>query len=199
MMHEQGLDDIVVEPAAARPAAADLSEWEAIVKAKQNPEAEVDIAMVGKYVDLKDSYISLSEALLHGGIHTRTRVNIHYVEAQDIEKSGTRLPRRHGRHCRARADSVTAASRARSRPCSYARENGIPYLGICLGMQVAVIEAARHLAGLEGAMSTEFNRPRHRIPVVGLITEWQTIAAATSNSVTSNPTSAARCAWAPST
>ena len=171
MMHEQGLDDIVARQLGLDLPPADLSEWEAIVEAKQHPTAEVDIAMVGKYMDLKDSYISLVEALLHGGIHTRTRVNIHFVESTDLEEQGLdRLRDMDGivvpggfgdRGIEGKIETVRLA-----------RENGIPYLGICLGMQVAVIEAARNLAGLEGAMSTEFDRSTPH-PVVALITEWQ--------------------------
>jgi CTP synthase len=171
MMHEQGLDEIVAKQLGLDLPPADLSEWEAIVEAKQNPTAEVDIAMVGKYMDLKDSYISLVEALLHGGIHTRTRVNIHFVESTDLEEQGLdRLRDMDGivvpggfgdRGIEGKIETVRLA-----------RENGIPYLGICLGMQVAVIEAARNMAGLEGAMSTEFDKDTPH-PVVALITEWQ--------------------------
>jgi CTP synthase len=176
MMHGQGLDDIVVKQLGLEVPPADLREWKAIVEAKQNPNGEVNIAMVGKYVDLRDSYISLSEALLHGGIHTRTRVNIRYVEAQDIERDGVA--------CLADMDGIVVPGgfgdrgiEGKIEAVRFARENAIPYLGICLGMQVAVIEAARHLAGLEGAMSTEFNRATPH-PVVGLITEWQTASGA---------------------
>jgi CTP synthase len=171
MMHEQGLDDIVCKQLGLDLPPADLHEWDAIVEAKQNPSGEVNIAMVGKYVDLRDSYISLSEALLHGGIHTRTRVNIHYLEAQDIETGGA--------DCLASMDGIVVPGgfgdrgiEGKIEAVRYARENDIPYLGICLGLQVAVIEAARHLAGLEGAMSTEFDKNTPH-PVVGLITEWQ--------------------------
>ena len=174
MMHEQGLDDIVARQFGLDLPPADLSEWEAIVEAKQHPECDVDIAMVGKYMDLKDSYISLVEALQHGGIHTRTRVNIHFLESADLEASGADslknmdgivVPGGFGdRGIEGKIDAVRVA-----------RENGIPYLGICLGMQVAVIEAARNLAGLTGAMSTEFDRDTPH-PVVGLITEWQDAA-----------------------
>jgi len=176
MMHEQGLDDIVAKQLHLDLPQADLSEWEAIVEAKRNPTAEVNIAMVGKYVDLRDSYISLSEALLHGGIHTQTRVNIQYIEAQDIEERGL--------DCLRGVDGIVVPGgfgdrgiEGKIEAVRFARENGIPYLGICLGMQVAVIEAARHLAGLEGAMSTEFN-PATPHPVIGLITEWQTASGA---------------------
>jgi CTP synthase len=172
MMHDQGLDGIVARQLGLDLPDADLSEWEAIVKAKQNPQAEVNIAMVGKYVDLRDAYISLSEALLHGGIHTRTRVNIHYFESQDIEDNGP--------VCLQSMDGVVVPGGFGDRGVEgkiaavrYARENGVPYLGICLGMQVAVIEAARNLAGLDGAMSTEFVRDTPH-PVIALITEWQT-------------------------
>jgi CTP synthase len=171
MMHEQGLDEIVARQLGLDLPPADLGEWEAIVEAKQNPTAEVNVAMVGKYMDLKDSYISLVEALQHGGIHTRTKVNIHFIESADIEEQGTdRLSGMDGivvpggfgdRGIEGKIETVR-----------FARENGIPYLGICLGMQVAVIEAARNLAGLEGAMSTEFDKSTPH-PVVALITEWR--------------------------
>jgi len=177
MMHEQGLDDIVARQLGLDLPPADLSEWEAVVDAKQHPDGEVDIAMVGKYMDLKDSYISLVEALQHGGIHTRTRVNIHFLESTDIEKSGP--------GCLENMDGIVVPGgfgdrgiEGKIEAVRYARENGIPYLGICLGMQVAVIEAARNLAGLEGAMSTEFDKNTPH-PVVGLITEWQDQAGGT--------------------
>jgi CTP synthase len=172
MMHDQGLDDIVARQLKLDLPPADLSEWEAIVDTKRNPTGTVDVAMVGKYVDLKDSYISLSEALLHGGIHTQTRVNIHYIESQEILDNGT--------DCLRDMDGIVVPGgfgdrgiEGKIRAVQFARENGIPYLGICLGMQLAVIEAARNLAGLEGAMSTEFDKSTPH-PVVGLITEWQT-------------------------
>ena len=174
IMHAQGLGDIVADQLRLELPPADLSEWQRIVEAKQNPRAEVDVAMVGKYVDLRDSYISLSEALLHGGIHTGTRVNIHYFESQDIEKNGV--------DCLKEMDGIVVPGGFGDRgiegkvaAVKYARENNVPYLGICLGMQVAVIEAARNLAGLEGAHSTEFERSTEH-PVVALITEWQTSA-----------------------
>ena len=174
IMHAQGLGDIVADQLRLELPPADLSEWQAIVEAKQNPQAEVDIAMVGKYVDLRDSYISLSEALLHGGIHTSTRVNIHYFESQDIERDGV--------DCLRDMDGIVVPGGFGDRGVEgkvatvrYARENNVPYLGICLGMQVAVIEAARNLADLAGAHSTEFQRGTPH-PVVALITEWETSA-----------------------
>jgi len=172
MMHEQGLDEIVARQLGLDLPPADLSEWDAIVEAKQNPSAEVNVAMVGKYMDLKDSYISLVEALQHGGIHTRTKVNIHYIESRDIEEDGV--------DCLSDMDGIVVPGgfgdrgiEGKIETVRFARENGIPYLGICLGLQVAVIEAARNLAGLEGAMSTEFNKETPH-PVVALITEWRT-------------------------
>ncbi|ANO51090.1 CTP synthase [Woeseia oceani] len=172
LMQAQGLDEIVARQLKLDLPESDLSEWSEIVKAKLNPEAEVNIAMVGKYVDLRDAYISLSEALLHGGIHTRTRVNIHYFESQQIERDGT--------DCLQGMDGIVVPGgfgdrgvEGKIKAVSFARLNKVPYLGICLGMQVAVIEAARNLAGLEGAHSTEFDRATPH-PVVALITEWQT-------------------------
>jgi len=174
IMHAQGLGDIVAEQLKLDLPPANLSEWQEIVDAKKNPVAEVNIAMVGKYMDLRDAYISLSEALLHGGIHTRTRVNIHYVESQDIEDNGI--------DCLRAMDGIVVPGGFGDRgiegkvaAVQYARENDVPYLGICLGMQVAVIEAARNLAKLEGAHSTEFERGTEH-PVVALITEWETSA-----------------------
>ncbi len=171
MMHEQGLDEIVTRQLGLDLPPADLHEWAAIVEANQNPTAEVNIAMVGKYMGLKDSYISLVEALQHGGIHNRTRVNITYIESRDIEENGI--------DCLRGMDGIVVPGgfgdrgiEGKIEAVRYARENGIPYLGICLGMQVAVIEAARNLAGLKGAMSTEFDRDTEH-PVIALITEWR--------------------------
>ena len=174
MLKDQGLDDIVTKQLHLDLPPADLSAWDYVVKAKQNPESEVNVAMVGKYVDLRDAYISLSEALLHGGIHTRTRVNVHYFESQDIEDKGA--------DCLRGMDGIVVPGGFGDRGIEgkiaavrYARENKVPYLGICLGMQVAIIEAARNLAGLEGAHSTEFERGTPN-PVVALVTEWETEA-----------------------
>jgi CTP synthase len=172
MMQREGLDEIVASQLRLELPPADLSEWDAVVAAKQNPDGEVDVAMVGKYVDLRDSYISLSEALLHGGIHTRSRVNIHYIESQDIEVQGT--------GCLRGMDGIVVPGgfgdrgiEGKIQAVRFAREHGVPYLGICLGMQVAVIEFARNVAGLGGAQSTEFDKSTPH-PVIALITEWQT-------------------------
>src|SRR5690606_25168423 len=135
MLHEQLLDEIVVEKLRLSAPPADLSEWQAVVDAKANPEAEVTIAMVGKYVDLKDSYLSLNESLTHGGIHARTRVNIKYVESEDIEQEGV--------ECLADADAILVPGgfgergiEGKIQAVRFAREKRVPYLGICLGMQV---------------------------------------------------------------
>jgi CTP synthase len=174
LLHEQGLDDIVVDKLRLNVPPADLTEWKQVVAAKANPDGQVDIAMVGKYVQVKDSYISLNEALTHAGVKTRTRVNVHYIESTDIEK--------HGTHALSGMDAILVPGGFGERGIEgkiaavrYARENKIPYLGICLGMQLAVIEYGRHVLGLENANSTEFNRATAH-PVIALITEWQDVA-----------------------
>jgi CTP synthase len=171
LLHEQGLDNIVVDKLRLNVPPADLSEWRHVVNAKANPEAAVAIAMVGKYVNLKDSYISLTEALTHAGVRTRTRVNIQFIESTDVEK--------HGTNCLDGMDAVLVPGGFGERGIEgkiaairYARERQIPYLGICLGMQLAIIEYARNVAKLEGAHSTEFNRSAPH-PVIALISEWQ--------------------------
>jgi CTP synthase len=171
LLHEQDLDDIVIDKLRLNAPPTDLSEWRAVVAAKQNPEAVVDIGMVGKYVQIRDSYISLNEALMHGGIKTRTRVNIHYFESQDIERSGASALQK--------MDAILVPGgfgdrgiEGKIQAIRYARENGIPYLGICLGMQLAIIEYARNVLALKGANSTEFDRATNH-PVIALITEWQ--------------------------
>jgi CTP synthase len=174
LLHEQDLDDIVVDKLRLDVPATDLSEWRAVVAAKQNPEAVVDIGMVGKYVQIRDSYISLNEALMHGGIKTRTRVNIHYFESQDIERLGPSALQN--------MDAILVPGgfgdrgiEGKIQAIRFARENRIPYLGICLGMQLAIIEYARNVLALKGANSTEFDRATNH-PVVALITEWQDLA-----------------------
>jgi CTP synthase len=171
MLHDQGLDRIVCEKLALSPPPADLSLWTRLVDALEHPHHEVKIAMVGKYVDLTESYKSLTEALRHAGIHTESKVNIVYVDSEEIEAQGTDglaafdailVPGGFGKRG---VEGKIAAAR-------FARENKIPYLGICLGMQVALIEYARHMAGLSKANSTEFD-PDTEQPVVALINEWQ--------------------------
>jgi CTP synthase len=170
MLHEQGLDDIVVKRLRLDVPPADLSEWHAVIAALGEPNNSVNIAIVGKYVDHSDAYKSLNEALIHAGIRTRTKVNIVYIDSELIEDEGT------GRLKDLDAILVPGGFGERGvegkiATVRYARENKIPYLGICLGMQVAVIEFARDVAGLEGAHSTEF-LPKSPHPVIGLITEW---------------------------
>jgi CTP synthase len=171
LFHEQGLDDIVVRKLRIDARPADLNEWKSVVAALENPEHEVTIAMVGKYVHHSDAYKSLTEALLHGGIHTGTKVRIKFIDSEEIEDKGTGLLEG--------VDAILVPGGFGERGIEgkiatvrYAREQQIPYLGICLGMQVAVIEFARDVAGLEGAHSTEFLR-RTPHPVIALITEWQ--------------------------
>ena len=170
-LHGQGLDDIVVSKLGLNCKPADLSEWKNVVSQLERPNHSVDIAMVGKYMDLTESYKSLSEALIHAGVHTQTKVNIHYFDSEEIEKNG--------------ADSLSKMSailvpggfgirgiEGKIKAVQFARENNIPFLGICLGLQVAIIEYARHMANMKGANSTEFD-DKTNYPVIGLITEWQ--------------------------
>lgn len=171
ILHSQALDDIICEKLHIDAKPADLSEWTRVVDGQLNPQHEVDIAMVGKYTDLADAYKSLNEALLHAGIHTRTKVNIHYVDSENVERDGVQQLEKYdailvpgGFGKRGTEGKISAVK--------FARENKIPYLGICLGMQVAVIEYARNVAGLKGAHSTEFNKETPH-PVIGLITEWR--------------------------
>ncbi|WP_373017116.1 CTP synthase [Thiomicrorhabdus sp.] len=170
MLHEQGLDDLVVDRFRLDLPAPNLSDWDAVVSAQLNPKRSVEIAMVGKYVDLTEAYKSLIEALIHAGIHTKTKVNIHYIDSEEIEKTDT--------SCLQYMDAILVPGGFGERgvegkisAIQYARENKIPYLGICLGMQMAVVEYARHVAGLEDAHSSELN-PNTPHPVVALITEW---------------------------
>jgi CTP synthase len=171
-LHRQGLDDIVVKQLGIDAKPADLSQWERVYENLSNPEGEVNIAMVGKYMELTEAYKSLSESLLHAGIRTRTKVNVHYVDSEQVEQEGT--------DCIKDMDAILVPGGFGERgvegmieTARFARENNIPYLGICLGMQVAVIEYARHKAGLPEAYSTEFDL-NAKDPVIGLITEWQT-------------------------
>ncbi|MCZ6773798.1 MAG: CTP synthase [Proteobacteria bacterium] len=171
LLHEQGLDEIVVEKLGLSVPEADLSEWHDVVNALESSQGAVEIAMVGKYVDLTESYKSLSEALIHAGIHTRTRVDIHYVDSERLQADGV------GVLANMHAILVPGGFGERGiegkiLAVQYAREKRVPYLGICLGMQVAVVEFARHGAQLEQAHSTEFD-PHTPHPVIALITEWK--------------------------
>jgi CTP synthase len=172
LLHEQGLDSITLEKLQLQCKEADLSDWQQVYEALKHPEHDVTIAMVGKYVDLTEAYKSLSESLIHAGIKTRTKVNIEYIDSEDIENNGA--------GCLDAMDAVLVPGGFGERgvegkimAAQYARENNVPYLGICLGMQVAVIDYARNVAGLDNAHSTEFNAGTPN-PVIALITEWET-------------------------
>ena len=171
LLHEQGLDAIIVDKLRLEVPPTDLTEWRQVVSAKANPDGQVDIAMVGKYVQIRDSYLSLHEALMHGGLKSRTRVNIHYIESTDIEQ--------HGTHMLQGMDAILVPGgfgergiEGKIQAARFAREHGVPYLGICLGMQVAIVEYGRHVLGFTDANSTEFNRATQN-PVIALISEWQ--------------------------
>ncbi len=170
LLHEQMIDEIVCHKLGILARAADLSVWKKLVHSLQHPEHEVDIAFVGKYVDLTESYKSLTEALVHAGIHTLSRINVHYIDSEGLEKDGIQalvgmdavlVPGGFGRRG---TEGKIAAIR-------YAREHKVPYLGICLGLQLAVIEFARNVTGLALAHSTEFDSETPH-PVIALITEW---------------------------
>lgn len=171
-LHKQGLDDIALEKLSLNARPANLSEWESVVDRLKNPIGEVEIALVGKYINFADAYKSLNEALIHAGITNRTRVKIDYVDSEEIERSGTGILKG--------VDAILVPGgfglrgiEGKIKTAQYARENKIPYLGICLGMQIAVIEFARNEVGLFEANSTEFN-PNTPYPVIGLVTEWMT-------------------------
>ena len=171
ILREQGLDDIIVNKLNLNAPKPDLRDWETVLQAKNNSNGQVRIAMVGKYVDFRDSYISLSEALRHAGFKTQTDIQIEYVESEEIQIQGAGpllesmdailIPGGFGdRGIEGMIDSI-----------QFARENNVPYLGICLGLQAAIIEFARNILNLSDANSTEFN-PGTKAPVIALITEW---------------------------
>ena len=169
-LHAQGLGDLVAEKLKLGERASDLSDWDRVVEAVQNPECEINVAMVGKYVELPDSYKSVNESLIHAGIQTRSKVNVTYIDSEQLEKDGLEALEK--------VDAILVPGGFGERgvegkiaAAQFARENKVPYLGICLGMQVAVIDYARNVAGLTGAHSTEFKKDTEH-PVIGLITEW---------------------------
>ncbi|MCX7183395.1 MAG: CTP synthase [Nitrosospira sp.] len=172
LLHEQMLDEIVCHKLNILAKPANLSVWKKLVDALEHPHCAVEIAIVGKYVDLTESYKSLSEALTHAGIHTYSKIGIHYIDSENIEKNGTT--------CLENVDAILVPGGFGKRGVEgkiaairYARENQVPYLGICLGMQLAVIEYARNKTSMKDAHSTEFN-PDTEHPIVALITEWRT-------------------------
>lgn len=170
MLHKEGLDDYVVERLGLDAPEGDLSPWQDVVTAQQNPEHELNLAFVGKYLDLLEAYKSLIEAITHAGIQTRTKININYIDAEELERSGVGVL--------ADADAILVPGGFGRRgfegkilAAQYAREHGVPYLGICYGLHAAIIDIARHCAGLAGAHSTEIeDHPAY--PVIALITEW---------------------------
>ena len=171
LLKSQGLDDFICNRFHLTCPEADLSEWEQVLYQQANPTGEVTIGMVGKYTELPDAYKSVNEALKHAGLKNRLSVNIKYIDSQDVETKGVEILKG--------LDGILVPGGFGSRgvegkilTAKYARENNIPYLGICLGMQVALIEFARNVAGMSQANSSEFDRTCPQ-PVVGLITEWQ--------------------------
>ncbi len=171
MLHDQSIDDIVCHKLKIKAKKADLSRWKKITTMLDNASETIDLAFVGKYVDLTESYKSLTEAIIHAGLHNNTKVKIHFIDSEDVEKNGV--------------DSLKGmnailipggfgirGTEGKIRSIQFARENNIPFLGICLGMQLAVVEFARNVAGLKLANSTEFNSNTPH-PVIGLITEWK--------------------------
>ena len=172
LLSQEGVDDLVVEKLDLQAQTANLSDWEQVVNDYRHPRAFIKVALVGKYTNLTDSYKSLSEALIHAGLHARARVEVQYVDAVELERQGAKLLRGMdailvpgGFGVRGIEGKIAASQ--------YARQHGIPYLGICLGMQTAIIEFARNVANMQGANSTEFD-PATPFPVVALVTEWTT-------------------------
>lgn len=170
VLHEQGLDQIVVDKLNLECQPADLADWHRVVDAQMNPEHSITLKMVGKYMDLLDAYKSLNEAIVHAGIHTHTKVNVDFLDSEDVETQGVGLLKG--------ADAILVPGGFGERgfegkiaTARYAREHGIPYLGICYGLHAAIIDIARNVAGLENANSTEVN-PNTPYPVIALITEW---------------------------
>ena len=169
VLHEQDIDSYIVERLGLECRTPDLAEWDRVVAAQLNPEHEITVGLVGKYVSLADAYKSLNEALIHAGIATRSKVNVRYIDAELVEQKGTSLL--------AGLDGILVpggfgdrGTEGKVLASQYARENQIPFLGICLGMQMAVVDVARHLAGLDGAHSTEF-LPSVEHPVVDVLPE----------------------------
>jgi CTP synthase len=170
MLHKQGADEIVCFTLGLVSRPADLSAWDKLVDALEHPADEVKIGMIGKYVELSDSYKSLNEALTHAGIHTRTKVTIEYVDSEALE-AGAKLDLSHLDAVLVPGGFGKRGTEGKIKAIQFAREHKIPYLGICLGMQLATIEFARNVCGLTGANSTEFDSDTPH-PVVALITEW---------------------------
>ncbi|WP_294953425.1 CTP synthase [uncultured Eubacterium sp.] len=176
MLKEQHMDEVVLKKLGIEAPKQDLSDWECMLDALRNPQQTVKIAMVGKYVELHDSYISVNEALKHGGIETRSKVDINWIDSESLEADGADLD-----EIFADVDGILVPGGFGSRgiegkilACNYARTHGIPYLGICLGMQIAIIEFARNVLGLDGANSAEIN-PDTSYPVIDILPEKKSI------------------------
>ena len=174
VLHAQKLDDLVAQKLNLKTKKADLGEWQKVITAEKNPVKSITIAMVGKYIGMTDCYKSLSEAIRHAGIKTYTHIKIDYIDAEELEKNGGK----HTQKLLSHAQGIIVPGgfgqrgiEGKIKAAQFARENAIPYLGICLGMQVAVIDFARHIAGLNDANSTEFN-PNTPYPVISLASEW---------------------------
>jgi len=173
-LHDQGLDDIVLDKLRITAPKANLKEWQKIVARQLNPRREIKLAFVGKYVNFADAYKSLIEALMHAGIQTETRVNILFINSEELEESNAKIDLLQG------VDAILVPGgfgkrgvEGKIKAVEYARKHQIPYLGICLGLQIAVVEFARHKAGMKTANSTEFD-PKTEFPVIALVTEWMT-------------------------
>ena len=175
LLNKQKVDETIIKKLKIKTKKPNLNDWKNVVKAKLLPDKEVNVSFVGKYTELKDSYKSINEALEHAGIKNKAKVNINFVEAENITSKNIKKMLKG-------ADAVLVPGGFGSRgiegmilACKYARENNIPYLGICLGMQVAIIEYSRYILNLKGANSTEFDKDT-KYPVIGLITEWSDIS-----------------------
>ncbi len=171
LLNKQKVDEIILKKLKVKTKKPKLNDWKRVVKSKLLPEKEVNVSFVGKYTELKDSYKSINEALEHAGIQNKAKVNINFVEAEEITSKNVKKILKN-------ADAILVPGGFGERgvegmifACKFARENNIPYLGICLGMQVAIIEYARNVLKLKAANSTEFD-PTTKFPVIGLITEW---------------------------
>ena len=175
LLNKQKVDKTIIDKLRIQSKNPQLNDWKRVVKAKLLPEKEINVSFVGKYTELKDSYKSINEALEHAGIKNKTKVNINFVEAENLTRKNVAKNLK-------KSDAILVPGGFGERgvegmilACKYSRENDIPYLGICLGMQVAIIEYARNVLNLKGANSTEFNQ-KTKYPVIGLITEWSDIS-----------------------
>ena len=175
LLNKQKVDKTILEKLKIKSKNPQLSDWSRVVKAKLLPEKEVSVAFVGKYTELKDSYKSINEALEHAGIKNKTKVNINFVEAENLTTKNIRKTLRHANAILVPGGFGERGVEGMILACKFARENNIPYLGICLGMQIAIIEYARNVLKLKDANSTEFNQ-NTKYPVIGLITEWSDIS-----------------------